>query len=128
MNLNLTGHHLDITPAIRDYVIGKLDRVTRHFDDVIDVNVVMSVDKLRHKVEVNLHTRGKDIHVEAIEPDMYAAIDALVDKLDRQVLKHKEKRAVHRHDGAAIKRHVAATEAVPGSAPRAPRVPGSASR
>ena len=128
MNLNVTGHHLEITPAIRDYVIAKLDRVTRHFDDVIDVNIVMTVDKLRHKVEVNLHTRGKDIHVEAIEPDMYAAIDAPVDKLDRQVLKHKEKRAVGRHDGAAIKRHVAATEAAPGAGPRAPRAPGSAPR
>jgi putative sigma-54 modulation protein len=110
MNLNLTGHHLDITPALRDYVVAKLDRVTRHFDHVIDVNVVLSVDKLRHKVEVNLHTRGKDIHVEAIEPDMYAAIDALIDKLDRQVLKHKEKREVHRHEGAAIKRDVAEGE------------------
>jgi putative sigma-54 modulation protein len=125
MNLNVTGHHLEITPAIRDYVIGKLDRVTRHFDDVIDVNVVMTVDKLRHKVEVNLHTRGKDIHVEAIEPDMYAAIDALVDKLDRQVLKHKEKRAVHRHDGAAVKRHVAATEAAPAAGPHSRRAPGT---
>jgi putative sigma-54 modulation protein len=125
MNLNVTGHHLEITPAIRDYVIGKLDRVTRHFDDVIDVNVVMTVDKLRHKVEVNLHTRGKDIHVEAIEADMYAAIDVLVDKLDRQVLKHKEKRAVHRHDGAAIKRHVAANEAAPVPGPRPARAPGT---
>ena len=111
MNLSLTGHHLEITPAIRDYVMAKLDRVTRHFDDVIDVNVVMSVDKLRHKVEVNLHARGKDIHVEAVEPDMYAAIDALADKLDRQVLKHKEKRELHRHDGAAIKRGAAAEPA-----------------
>ncbi len=113
MNLNLTGNHLDITPAIRDYVVAKLDRVTRHFDHVIDVQVVMSVDKLRHKVEVNLHARGKDIHVEAVELDMYAAIDALVDKLDRQVVKHKEKLALHRHEGAAIKREVAATEAMP---------------
>ena len=121
MNLNLTGNHLEITPAIRDYVLAKLDRVTRHFDDVIDVNVVMSVDKLRHKVEVNLHARGKDIHVEAIEPDMYAAIDALADKLDRQVLKHKEKLALHRHEGAAIKREVAATEAAPAAAPAVPR-------
>jgi len=121
MNLNLTGQHLEITPAIRDYVIAKLDRVTRHFDHVIDVNVVMSVDKLRHKVEVNLHTRGKDIHVEAVEPDMYAAIDALADKLDRQVLKHKERRALHRHEGAAIKRNVPATEA----APAVPGVPGT---
>jgi putative sigma-54 modulation protein len=120
MNLNLTGHHLEITPAIRDYVTGKLDRVTRHFDHVIDVNVVMSVDKLRHMVEANLHTRGKDIHVEAIEADMYAAIDALADKLDRQVVKHKEKRSTNRHDGAAIKRDVAATEAQPGSPGTAP--------
>ena len=66
MNLNLTGHHLDITPAIRDYIVAKLDRVTRHFDHVIDVNVVLSVQKLRQKVEVNLHARGKDIHVEAV--------------------------------------------------------------
>ena len=126
MNLNLTGQHLEITPAIRDYVIAKLDRVTRHFDHVIDVNVVMSVDKLRHKVEVNLHTRGKDIHVEAVEPDMYAAIDALADKLDRQVLKHKERRALHRHEGAAIKRNAATTEAAP-AVPGAPGAPDGAS-
>jgi len=121
MNLNLTGHHLDITPALRDYVVAKLDRVTRHFDHVIDVNVVLSVDKLRQKVEVNLHTRGKDIHVEAIEPDMYAAIDALIDKLDRQVLKHKEKRETHRHEGAEVKREVAAGEGQPAAAAGAPR-------
>jgi putative sigma-54 modulation protein len=117
MNLNLTGNHLDITPAIRDYVIAKLDRITRHFDHVIDVQVVMSVAKLRHKVEANLHARGKDIHVEAVELDMYAAIDALVDKLDRQVVKHKEKLALRRHGGgAAVKREAAATEATPEAA------------
>jgi len=127
MNLNLTGHRLEITPAIRDYVMAKLDRVTRHFDDVIDVNVVMSVDKLRHKVEVNLHTRGKDIHVEAVEPDMYAAIDALADKLDRQVLRHKEKRELHRHEGAAVKRDVAATEAAPAAIPGAGGARGTTS-
>jgi len=127
MNLNLTGHRLEITPAIRDYVMAKLDRVTRHFDDVIDVNVVMAVDKLRHKVEVNLHTRGKDIHVEAIEPDMYAAIDALADKLDRQVLKHKEKRELHRHEAAAIKRDTAAAESSPAPIPDARGTPGTAS-
>lgn len=117
MNLNLTGHHLDVTPALRDYVVGKLDRVTRHFDHVIDVNVVLSVDKLRHKVECNLHTRGKDIHAEAIEADMYAAIDALIDKLDRQVVKHKEKRSEHRHEGAAVKRDLASGEPQPPAAP-----------
>ena len=117
MNLNLTGHHLDITPAIRDYVTAKLDRVTRHFDHVIDVTVVLSVEKLRKKCEVNLHTRGKDIHVEAIEPDMYAAIDLLADKLDRQVVKHKEKLALHRHEGAGIKRDMAEEEARPATPP-----------
>ena len=121
MNLNLTGNHLPITNAIREYIVVKLGRVTRHFDHVIDVNVVLSVDKLRQKVEANLHTRGKDIHVEAIDPDMYAAIDALADKLDRQVLKYKEKQSVHRHDGAAIKREVAADEARPTNLPAVPR-------
>jgi putative sigma-54 modulation protein len=104
MNLNLTGNHLEITPAIRDYVVAKLERVTRHFDHVIDVSVVLSVNKLRQKVEANLHIRGKDIHAESVEPDMYAAIDALVDKLDRMVLKAKEKRVGGRHDGADPKR------------------------
>jgi putative sigma-54 modulation protein len=104
MNLTLTGHHLEITPAIRDYVTAKLDRVTRHFDHVIDVNVVLSVNKLQQKVEANVHVSGKDIHVESVEPDMYAAIDALADKLDRQVVKHKEMRSSRRHEGPAAKR------------------------
>src|SRR5512132_1263226 len=115
MNLNLTGNHLDVTPAIRDYVIAKIGRVKRHFDHVIEVNVVLSVDKLQHRIEVNLHTRGKDIHAEAVEEDMYAAIDLVADKLDRQVLKHKEKRNGHRHDATAIKREVAPGEAAPAS-------------
>ena len=71
MNLNLSGHHLEITPAIREYVVSKLERISRHFDHVIDVNVIMSVDKLNQKVEANVHLRGKDIHVESIEEDMY---------------------------------------------------------
>jgi putative sigma-54 modulation protein len=108
MNLNLSGHHLEITPAIRAYVTTKLVRLTRHFDHVIDVNVVLSVDKLRQQVTANLHVRGKDIHAECIEPDMYAAIDALADKLDRQVLKHKEKRNGQRHDSVPAKRVTAA--------------------
>ena len=91
MNLHITGHHLDITPAIRDYVNAKLDRINRHFDHVIDMDVVMTVEKLDQKVEVNVHLSGKDIHVEANDADMYAAIDRLTDKLDRQILKHKER-------------------------------------
>jgi len=91
MNLNLSGHHLEITPALRTYVRSKLERVTRHFDHVIDAHVILTVDKLRQKAEVTLHVRGKDLHCESEEDDLYAAIDLLVDKLDRQVLRHKGK-------------------------------------
>jgi putative sigma-54 modulation protein len=91
MNLHLTGHHVEITPAIRTYVTSKLDRINRHFDHVIDVDIVMTVEKLDQKVEVNVHLSGKDIHIEANDSDMYAAIDRLADKLDRQILKHKER-------------------------------------
>src|ERR1700682_1927230 len=104
MNLNLTGHHLLITPANREYVTSKLERVTRHFDHVIDVNVVLSVDKLRQQITANLHIRGKEIHAECVEADMYAAIDALADKLDRQALRAQEKRSGSRHVRAAFKR------------------------
>ena len=109
MNLSLSGHHLDITPAIRAYVVNKLERVTRHFDHVIDVNVVLAVDKLRQQVTANLHIRGKEFHAECVEPDMYAAIDALADKLDRQVVKYKEKRNGNRHAPVAVKRTAAST-------------------
>ena len=102
MNLNLTGHHILITPAIRDYVTGKLARINRHFDHVIDVNVVMTVEKLDQRIEANVHLSGKDIHVQSSEEDMYAAIDSLIDKLDRQVLRHKERFNALRH--TAIKR------------------------
>jgi putative sigma-54 modulation protein len=91
MNLNVSGHHLDVTPAIRDYVRAKLERVARHFDHVIDAHVILTVDKLRQKAEATLHVRGKDLHCESEEADLYAAIDLLADKLDRQVLRHKGK-------------------------------------
>ena len=90
MNLNVTGHHVEVTPAIRDYVTDKLGRVTRHFDHVIDVNVILSIEKLAQKAEVNVHVSGKDIFVKSEDTDMYSAIDSLVDKLDRQIVKHKE--------------------------------------
>ena len=91
MNVQQTGQHVDITPAIRDYVTSKLARINRHFDHVIDVNVIMTVEKLDQKVEANVHLSGKDIHVQSSEEDMYAAIDSLIDKLDRQVIRHKER-------------------------------------
>jgi len=98
MNLSLSGHHLDITPALRTYVQDKLGRVTRHFDHVIDAHVVLSVDKLRQKAEVTLRVRGKDIHCASEDADLYAAIDLLIDKLDRQVLKYKDKRQDKGHE------------------------------
>ncbi|WP_035057858.1 ribosome hibernation-promoting factor, HPF/YfiA family [Andreprevotia chitinilytica] len=106
MNLNISGHHLEVTPAIREYVTTKLERVTRHFDSVIDVGVILSVEKLNQKIEVTVHVRGKDIHVEAIDENLYAAIDLLADKLDRQVVKHKEKLMDHR--GEALKHQAVA--------------------
>ena len=96
MNLNLTGHHLLITPAIREYVTSKLERVTRHFDHVIDVNVVLSVDKLRQQITANLHV--------SVDFEDAPSHEVLADKLDRQVLRHKEKRNGSRHEPAAIKR------------------------
>ncbi|MGZ8154559.1 MAG: ribosome hibernation-promoting factor, HPF/YfiA family [Burkholderiales bacterium] len=103
MNLNLTGHQLPITPAIREYIATKLQRITHHFDNVIDVNVIMSVEKLQQKIEATVHVRGKDIFCESSADDMYAAIDGLVDKLDRTIIKHKEKTLTQRHNGQAIK-------------------------
>ena len=103
MNLTISGHHVEVTPAIREYVHSKLERVRRHFDQVIDIAVILTVDKLRekekrHKADINLHISGKDIHVESLANDLYAAIDALIDKLDRQVIKHKDKIQEHPHE------------------------------
>lgn len=103
MNLQVTGHHLQITPAIRDYVAAKLGRITHHFDHVIDVNVILSVEKLQQKVEASVHVRGKDIFCESVDTDMYAAIDGLVDKLDRTIIKHKERTLEHRHAATPLK-------------------------
>jgi putative sigma-54 modulation protein len=91
MNIHITGHHVEVTAAIRDYVHSKLDRITRHFDHVIDINVILSVDKLQQKVEATVHVRGKDIFAVSEDENMYAAIDSLTDKLDRSVIRHKEK-------------------------------------
>jgi putative sigma-54 modulation protein len=100
MNLTISGHHLEVTPAIRDYVSEKLDRVKRHFDNVITVSVIMQVEKLVHKVEANLHVKGHDFHAHSEDASMYAAIDLLADKMDRQIVKHKEKTSdVHQDNG-----------------------------
>ncbi len=98
MNLSISGHHITVTPALRDYATSKLERIKRHFDHVIDVQMLLTVDKLDQKAEVNIHVRGKDIYAESVDEDLYAAIDMLVDKLDRQVIKYKTKRADHGHE------------------------------
>ena len=101
MNLSVTGHHVTVTPAIRGYVESKLERCLRHSDRVTAVSVILSVQKLRQKAEASVHVRGRDLHVEADHEDLYAAIDAMVDKLDRQILKHKGRAGAHPH--AALK-------------------------
>jgi putative sigma-54 modulation protein len=98
MNLNLSGHHLEITPAIREHVLSKIGKVKRHFENVIDVNVILSVEKLKQKAEANVHLSGKTIFVECDDANLYVAIDNLIEKLDRQIMKHKEKHASRRHD------------------------------
>lgn len=102
MNLKITGHHVEVTPALHDYVTNKLDRVIRHFDHVTSVQVILSVAKLKQKAEVTLHVRGKDIYADADDADLYAAIDAVADKLDRQVVKHKEKTNNHMHERPSV--------------------------
>jgi len=104
MNLIIHGHHVEVTPALRSYVEDKLGRIRRHFDSVIDADVVLSVeDKLRQKAEITLRVRGSSLHAEHTNGDMYAAIDALMDKLDRQVLRHKDR--VRNHDHEPLKHH-----------------------
>ena len=96
MQVNLTGHHVDITDALRAYVDEKIAKLERHFDHVSNVHVILSVEKLNKKAEATVHIAGAAVFAESVHEDMYAAIDALVDKLDRQVLRHKEKLKKHR--------------------------------
>jgi putative sigma-54 modulation protein len=98
MNLQIHGNHIEVTPALRAYVAGKLDRIERHFDQVIDATVQLTVEKLHQRAEITLRLRGNNIHVESVESDMYAAVDTLVDKLDRQVLRHKDRVKGHQTD------------------------------
>ncbi len=108
MQLDLSGHHVEITDSMRAYVLKKFERISRHFEQVIDVHCVLTVEKLRHKAEATLMMRGNKIYADSTEPNMYAAIDALADKLDRSVKKHKEKLADH-HAEEVIKARSAAS-------------------
>jgi putative sigma-54 modulation protein len=96
MQISVTGHHIDVTDALKSYVGNKLQRLERHFDHVINVHVVLSVEKLRQKAEASIAVNGGKVFADAVHEDMYAAIDGLIDKLDRQVIRHKEKKSDHR--------------------------------
>lgn len=103
MNLTISGHHLAVTPALRSYVTTKLDRITRHFDQVVDVKVLLTVEKQKEKekrqrAECNIRVKGSDLFAESAHSDLYAAVDQLVDKLDRQVVRHKDRLQDHHHD------------------------------
>lgn len=91
MQLNITGHHVELTAALREYVETKFAKLERHFDQITNVQVTLTVDKLRQIAEATLKVAGGEIHASAESEDMYAAIDQLIDKLDRQLIKHKEK-------------------------------------
>lgn len=91
MQINISGHHVEVTPALRDYVTSKLERLNRHFDQITIANVVLTVEKTRQRADATLHVSGADLAASSESDDMYAAIDLLADKLDRQLIKHKEK-------------------------------------
>lgn len=104
MQLDVTGHHVEITQSMREYVTSKLDKIARHFDLVSDAHCILTVEKLRHKAEATVKVNGGQIHAESTEEDMYAAIDSLAAKLDRRVRKYKEKLVDH-HARDADKRN-----------------------
>lgn len=106
MQLNVSGHHVEITDSLRGYVESKIERLERHFDIVSDVHCILTVEKLRHKAEAKVNVNGDTIFAETTEEDMYAAIDGLVDKLDRRVRKHKEKLVDHHAREAQKRRFV----------------------
>ena len=95
MQLNVSGHHVEVTESLRGYVETKIEKIERHFDIVSDVHCILTVEKLQHKAEATVNVNGGTIYADAIEEDMYAAIDSLIDKLDRRVRKHKEKLVDH---------------------------------
>jgi putative sigma-54 modulation protein len=105
MQINISGHHVDVTDSLRNYIKSKMTRIERHFDQVIDAHVVLDVTKLVNKAETTIHVSGNTIHAESTSEDMYAAIDTMLDKLDRQVKKHKEKLTDHhRREGGISKK------------------------
>jgi len=102
MQLSVTGHNIDITESLRNYVATKLSKLERHFDNMTDIHCILTVEKLHHKAEATIYLSGGKVHADSAETTMYAAVDTLVDKLDRQVKKHKEK--LHDHHAKEVAR------------------------
>lgn len=105
MQINITGHQLDVTPALREYVESKFERLIRHFDQITNVHVILEIEKERHKAEATLNVARGDIFADSEKESMYAAIDDMTDKLDRQLKKHKEKLTDHHRAEGGIKSH-----------------------
>ena len=97
MQINITGHHVEVTPALRAYATEKMQRLSRHFDHVISINVIMKVEKLQHMAEATVNAGGRTLFANDSSPDMYAAIDGLADKMDRQVRRLKGRLRNHNH-------------------------------
>ncbi len=110
MQINITGHHVDITEALRNYTSEKMAKLERHFDHVTNVHVILTVEKQAQKAEATVHVSGADLFAQHQTEDMYASLDGLVDKLDRQIIKHKEKISNHNRKSGGVK-HMAVEEA-----------------
>lgn len=104
MQVKITGHHLEVTDSMREYVIQKLQRLERHFEKVTEIDVILSLEKLKHKAEATVYVNGNNLFAECQDDDMYAAIDSLADKLDRQIIKRKEKITDHHRSEGGIKK------------------------
>lgn len=103
MQINITGHHVEVTDALRDYVTEKMNKLERHFDHVTNVHVILTVEKQNQKAEATVHVAGTDLFAQHDTDDMYASIDGLIDKLDRQIIKHKEKIGDHKQKSGGVK-------------------------
>ncbi|GAB3747795.1 ribosome hibernation-promoting factor, HPF/YfiA family [Lysobacter olei] len=104
MRIEVHGQQIDVTQPLRDYVESKLERLPRHFEHPIDVRVLLSVDKVEQRAEATINIAGKTLHADAVGVDMYGAIDLLADKLDRLLVKHKEKQSDNQRRGEGIAR------------------------
>jgi len=111
MQINITGHHIDVTDGLRNHITDKMDKLARHFDHVTNVHVILTVEKKAQKAEATVHVSGADLFAQNDTEDMYASIDGLVDKLDRQIIKHKEKISSHNKKSGGVKNMAVAEEA-----------------